>query len=520
MLLLLAALFSLTPSFAKDPENREQPCPANDIVSPLSGQNFSECSRLWGTLRELRTRLPEAEQRVAEAITQSQRAAMSRVDNNRGAQCGLARVLDTSVGAYNAIRGPYRHAREVMQARYRREEHRAEILRQYESGARALRCYDECRASLMNRIQRNCSQDCQLPPPPKGGRSAASAQTYETAMQEWRAFFRFVDEFYPEVERKVEGWERQSHASVSQLDRIQQRYNCEGVGLEAAYEVAHRQQGLPSPELVAPSRFDTTPLTPERQELEERMRRSSMQLTTQGGDMFGRANAGTAFNTRAGDGRYVFTAQHVAGRDFLTSDYDLHRFYYYTGNRLPVSLEDPAGMHYMQSGEAASGSLQFRADAEFFDPRADVIGQSWRGGGEALEIARSSDVIQPGQRVLIGGYPGSGDLAFTTYECTLLGHTQGLIESSYNNYALDCPGVSRRNGGMSGGPVVEMSSGRVIGLVSAEARGMERNVIVAPIQQRDDGSVRIGLTPGSSQRCYGLGRSFNRPFTCMVGSGG
>jgi hypothetical protein len=126
----------------------------------------------------------------------------------------------------------------------------------------------------------------------------------------------------------------------------------------------------------------------------------------------------------------------------------------------------------------------------------------------ALEVAPGAAVPALGEAVLVAGYPATLG-RYAVIECVMAGYAESLSNPANAAYVLDCPGATYDIAGMSGGPIVSLCSGKVVGAVSWQdydedcpRRGDKRKVGAAIVFSDAAGKTSFGVPAVVHSRCW------------------
>lgn len=192
-----------------------------------------------------------------------------------------------------------------------------------------------------------------------------------------------------------------------------------------------------------------------------------------------------------------------------------------TAHHVPENSKSPSGSGCRKTPAPPDIRTRFdlsrlKSDRRHFD-FAVVPGRFDYGNDLVLTPATADATLDPapaaaapalGEEVLVAGFPATLG-RYATLRCVMAGYAESLNDPANASYVLDCPDASYDIAGMSGGPIVSLCSGQVIGAVSWQdydedcpRRGDKRKVGAANLFADAAGKVSFGVPQAVHSRCW------------------
>lgn len=215
-----------------------------------------------------------------------------------------------------------------------------------------------------------------------------------------------------------------------------------------------------------------------------KLRRAAVRTRAQADD-----SKGSGFFLRDASGVSYVTAHHVVGKGDPGSCTD-------RDEKAPPPVSDRLTLSRLRANSPghAGRTFGFEVEPGRFDYGNDAV-TTPSESAEALEPGAFP--LRPGEKVLVAGYPDGG--AFTAHLCEFAGYMESATDQANAAYVLDCPRLRTDIAGMSGGPIVSLCSGKVVGIVSTQdydercpREGDARKVGAVIVSTGRDGRVAFG----------------------------
>jgi hypothetical protein len=207
------------------------------------------------------------------------------------------------------------------------------------------------------------------------------------------------------------------------------------------------------------------------------------------------AGQGSGFFLKASDGGWLVTAHHVPERAPGPAGSGCAKV------SPPVDIRTRFDLERVRSGRR---HFEFSVQPGRFDYGNDVV----LTPADHDVMLETGGVPALGEEVLVAGYPATLG-RYATLRCSMAGYAESLRDPANASYVLDCPDASYDIAGMSGGPIVSLCTGKVIGAVSWQdfdedcpRRGDKRKVGAANIFADAAGKAAFGVPAVTHSRCW------------------
>jgi hypothetical protein len=212
----------------------------------------------------------------------------------------------------------------------------------------------------------------------------------------------------------------------------------------------------------------------------------------------GGGSSGSGFFIREASGGWLLTAHHVPENGRPGSGSGCQKV------SAPPDVRTRFDLLRMSAGKR---SFDFAVEPGRFDWGNDLV-RTPADAPVALEVAPGAAVPALGEAVLVAGYPATLG-RYAVIECVMAGYAESLSNPANAAYVLDCPGATYDIAGMSGGPIVSLCSGKVVGAVSWQdydedcpRRGDKRKVGAAIVFSDAAGKTSFGVPAVVHSRCW------------------
>lgn len=180
-----------------------------------------------------------------------------------------------------------------------------------------------------------------------------------------------------------------------------------------------------------------------------------------------------------------------------------------------------SGKHWGK-GQARE-SFQFQVEPGQFNYSADLVSVPSKKSNAVLEVAQTPPQVD--EEILVAGFPeakAKGDQSrLVILKCKMKGYRAGVNTRESQSLAIECPEADFDIGGMSGGAMISLCSGKAVGAVSGQdydevcpKQGNPNQLIGVPVGLGPDGNLELGLQrPLLQSQCisttgtYGLRRA-------------
>lgn len=147
-------------------------------------------------------------------------------------------------------------------------------------------------------------------------------------------------------------------------------------------------------------------------------------------------------------------------------------------------------------------SFQFQVEPGQFNYSADLVSVPSKKSNAVIELA--SNPPQVGEDILVAGFPeakAKGDQSrLVILKCKMKGYRAGVNTHESQSLAIDCPNADFDIGGMSGGAMISLCSGKAVGAVSGQdfdevcpKQGNPNQLIGVPVGLSPQGHLELGL---------------------------